>query len=405
MKSDKGYTVVIPVYNRENLVVETIKSVLGQSHPPNKVIVVDDGSTDGSREAANQFSKVHVLRNPHKGLVTARQHGLESVNSTFVIFLDSDDLLHPNHAEILLGVAGKHPGYCGYLSNVVEFRGRARFSSLPSVLPEVTEQNAWDAVPGAMTVSPGALLLDTQKLRSVGGWKLNDVFTWLLLSVDESFLHVPIDTFYYRRHDGQIVNSDGCRRNVTVFLQSLIDEFGEVKRIVPEDNGRLLETIIHALSELKLLLMEMNASPEEPSIDDFQAALEALEPDRVDRFSRFVAWALAIRLKRDKRFSSRFLMVLSNMKKSKNDIRYKMFLHIAEKIAIRDVLRAKFEYLIYARVLGEMTRKWYYMGLVGVKKYMSIQFPGVYNYIKRTVRGDRAQIPLEEILVNPGSKR
>ncbi len=85
--------VVIPVYNGERYLAEAIESVLAQTYRPLEVIVVDDGSTDGSAEVARGFgSPVRCCLQPHRGAAAARNHGVRLSTGGFLAFLDADDL-------------------------------------------------------------------------------------------------------------------------------------------------------------------------------------------------------------------------------------------------------------------------------------------------------------------------
>jgi glycosyltransferase involved in cell wall biosynthesis len=86
-------SVVIPVYNGAEFISSAIRSVLRQTLPASEVIVVDDGSTDGSADIALEFgAPVKVLRLPHQGGAAALNAGLAEANGDLLAFLDADDL-------------------------------------------------------------------------------------------------------------------------------------------------------------------------------------------------------------------------------------------------------------------------------------------------------------------------
>jgi glycosyltransferase involved in cell wall biosynthesis len=86
-------SVIVPTYNRAGLIGETLDSILGQSHKPEEVIVVDDGSTDETRSVVCRFPKpVKYLRIENSGESHARNVGVEASNSPYIAFCDSDDL-------------------------------------------------------------------------------------------------------------------------------------------------------------------------------------------------------------------------------------------------------------------------------------------------------------------------
>jgi glycosyltransferase involved in cell wall biosynthesis len=85
-------SVVIPVLTHANLIGEAIESVLGQSAPPGEVVVVDDGSTDGSGDVAAAYgTPVRVVRNSRNGIANARNSGVDASSGTLIAFLDADD--------------------------------------------------------------------------------------------------------------------------------------------------------------------------------------------------------------------------------------------------------------------------------------------------------------------------
>lgn len=86
-------SVVIPTYNRENKILNSISSVLKQTLPPKEIIVVDDGSTDATVSKIQEtFSdKVQILLLEHKGVSHARNRGVENASGDWIAFLDSDD--------------------------------------------------------------------------------------------------------------------------------------------------------------------------------------------------------------------------------------------------------------------------------------------------------------------------
>ncbi len=87
---------VIPVYNGERFLAEALDSALGQTRPAAEVIVVDDGSTDGTLEVAARYSgRVTYLRQDNAGPAAARNRGVAASRGDLVAFLDADDLWHP----------------------------------------------------------------------------------------------------------------------------------------------------------------------------------------------------------------------------------------------------------------------------------------------------------------------
>jgi glycosyltransferase involved in cell wall biosynthesis len=99
-------TVIIPSYNRADLIVETLKSIQKQTYKNWECIIVDDRSTDNTiakldkyRELDNRFLVLERPIDKPKGANSCRNYGLEHAKGDYVIFFDSDDLMTPNHIE------------------------------------------------------------------------------------------------------------------------------------------------------------------------------------------------------------------------------------------------------------------------------------------------------------------
>ncbi|MCB6179842.1 glycosyltransferase family 2 protein [Rhodobacter sp. Har01] len=92
-----GVSVVIPTYNRRMLVPRAIDSVLAQTRPADEIIVVDDGSSDGTEAAlAERFgSRIRYVAQANQGVAAARNHGISLARFDLVAFLDSDDVWRP----------------------------------------------------------------------------------------------------------------------------------------------------------------------------------------------------------------------------------------------------------------------------------------------------------------------
>jgi GT2 family glycosyltransferase len=91
------FSVVVPVFNREKLVGPTIDSVLAQTFTNYEIIVVDDGSTDGTAEVLRLYgSQIKVIRQENRGPDVARDRGIRMATGEYVALMDSDDLMWPH---------------------------------------------------------------------------------------------------------------------------------------------------------------------------------------------------------------------------------------------------------------------------------------------------------------------
>lgn len=104
------FSVIVPVYNREEMVGEALDSVFAQTYRPIELVIVDDGSTDNSASTIKDWTNIKqsdsfIVRYVHQenqGVCTARNTGIKHASGDYVQFLDSDDWLHPERLEKLI---------------------------------------------------------------------------------------------------------------------------------------------------------------------------------------------------------------------------------------------------------------------------------------------------------------
>ncbi|AVJ16957.1 capsular biosynthesis protein [Serratia sp. MYb239] len=106
-------SVVIPVYNVKNYVQEAVDSILAQTIAPYEIIIVDDGSTDGSGELLDEcyghLDTVKIVHTENHGLGEARNEGSRHVTGDFTYYFDSDDIAVPTLLETFLNIYRNHP--------------------------------------------------------------------------------------------------------------------------------------------------------------------------------------------------------------------------------------------------------------------------------------------------------
>ncbi len=125
-------SVVIPTYNRAELLAETILSALEQTWDDREIIVVDDGSTDRTSEAVKAFQdRIIYIRQPNSGPAKARNAGIRLAKGKYIAFLDSDDLWLPEKLELQCRLLEQDPSIGVVFTDVMWFsNGQVVISSL-----------------------------------------------------------------------------------------------------------------------------------------------------------------------------------------------------------------------------------------------------------------------------------
>ncbi len=122
-------SVIIPAFNVETTIIRTLDSILVQTYPEIEVIVVDDGSTDGTGKVidnyASQHKRVMVIHTKNQGVTAARLAGVAQASGEWIGFVDGDDEIEPDMYELLLKNAeryGADISHCGYQMVFVDGR-------------------------------------------------------------------------------------------------------------------------------------------------------------------------------------------------------------------------------------------------------------------------------------------
>jgi len=168
-------SVIIPVYDGERYLDGAIQSVLAQTLPPAEILIVDDGSTDGSARSAQSFGPpVRVLTQANLGPAAARNLGVAHATGDLLAFLDADDLWAPEKLARQKQVLEENPAYEAVLGRVENF-----------ISPELDEhQRAMLAKSAAQTgkFHIGALLIRRAAFLRVGyfdtRWRQGEFVEW-----------------------------------------------------------------------------------------------------------------------------------------------------------------------------------------------------------------------------------
>jgi glycosyltransferase involved in cell wall biosynthesis len=115
-------SVIIPVYNCEKYLAAAIRSAMDQTYRPMEILVVDDGSTDGTADVARTFGEsIRYDANVHQGIAAIRNRGVNLAQGDFLAFLDSDDLWVEDKIERQVKILNQHPEFDMVFTCVQQF--------------------------------------------------------------------------------------------------------------------------------------------------------------------------------------------------------------------------------------------------------------------------------------------
>jgi glycosyltransferase involved in cell wall biosynthesis len=164
-------SIVIPCFNAERWLRESIESALAQTYPHVEIMVVDDGSTDGSLAVASSYGpKVQVITGTNRGCSAARNRGMAATGGKYIQFLDDDDYLLPRKIERqvrLLEAEGADIAYEDWRYQHHSARGKMH---LGAVTVSGHHDDILTSLLGGWTVPPVAFLHTREVTTRVSGW-------------------------------------------------------------------------------------------------------------------------------------------------------------------------------------------------------------------------------------------
>ncbi len=240
-------SVVMPCFNAEKFLRDAVDSVLNQTYPSVELIVVDDGSTDGSLDILKGYGdRIRLIEQENQGPYPARNAGIGVANGEFVAFLDADDYWAPDCLESLHGALEGNDAalsYCGW-QNI----GLPGPRGEPYIPPDYEQTNKVETLLSAAAPWPiHAALTRRTVLDEVGGFDLEwrtcmDYDLWLRIAASRPVRRVEKVLAFYRHHAGGQITSTQWRQadNVRKVKEKFIRRHPELVARIPPDRMREL---------------------------------------------------------------------------------------------------------------------------------------------------------------------
>lgn len=169
MQTPALVSIVIPCWNAEETIARAISSALSQTYPRTEIIVIDDGSTDGSLDAIRKFNKrIHWETQPNQGACAARNRGMQIASGDYLQFLDSDDELLPEKIAHQMAMVEDVGSELAFVAGAYVYRRLEKKEQYVSLL----RGDHWLALirgDGALGIT-SSNLWQAKSLRAVGGW-------------------------------------------------------------------------------------------------------------------------------------------------------------------------------------------------------------------------------------------
>jgi len=241
---DLSIVAIIPLHNGAKWIERTIRSVLAQTHAPEELIVVDDGSTDEGPEIVEQLAADHpsitLVQTANCGQSAARNYGVEHSASALIALLDQDDLWYPNHLEKLLEPITEHKGLpLGWVySDFDDIDGDGQMiarSYIDQTSLENPKRHLVAVLSQGMVIQPSATLISRKAFDAIGGFdeslcgfEDDDLFLRMFRAGFDN-IYVAQSTSQWRIHEASCGASDRHDTSLKRYTQKVINLFPDDK--------------------------------------------------------------------------------------------------------------------------------------------------------------------------------
>lgn len=217
-------SVVIPLYNKEKQIAHTLQSVFNQTFQNFEVVIVDDGSTDGSVSEVEKFSdlRIRLIHQKNAGVSAARNRGIEEAKSDLIAFLDADDEWKPEYLATQYQLSQKYPD-CNVFACNYEFRNtegkvtptiirKLPFTGEDGILSNYFEVASCSHPP----ICSISIMVRKSAIQAIGGFPVGirsgeDLLTWARLAVNDKIAYSKISLAVFIR-DEILFNKDQKQR-------------------------------------------------------------------------------------------------------------------------------------------------------------------------------------------------
>jgi glycosyltransferase involved in cell wall biosynthesis len=317
----KNVSIIIPCYNDEKYIGDSIESALNQTWEKCELVVVDDGSTDNSLEVARRYEsdRVRVISQDNQGPSAARNRGLQECTGEYVQYLDADDLLHPRKIEAQVKALQSSPPRTVVMCSTCYFDNGTdpqdghldRGSSvLNSDDPVQWLVDLWNERRGWGMVQTGAWLTPRKIAEDAGEWDERvtldtdgEYFTRVVLE-SEHIRYVDGVCVYYRKYDRETTRVS-TRRTKETFIGWLRAIDSKRDHVLPRTTDNNRDDAMQALA-LTYFKLAVEAYPTHSRISETAVRraeeLGCSEPGpfinmKVGRLlRRFFGWRMARRI-------------------------------------------------------------------------------------------------------------
>ena len=237
-------SVIVPIYNVEKYLEECLDSIKNQTYSNIEVILVNDGSTDKSKEICDRYceddSRFKLINQANQGQSVARNHGVAASTGEFIAFVDSDDIIRQDYLEVLIRYMSEEVDIVESQFTVHKKEFFNENYKEINVIFEGDSEEAVKAVPKhVLSVNPVTKLYRRSVVEAVPyleGLIFEDIYSGVgMLKYIRRIIKSDYTGYYYRQHGTSTMHRTFTEKNLNVFTVSdkLIDLYSDRENLLP----------------------------------------------------------------------------------------------------------------------------------------------------------------------------
>lgn len=240
-------SIIIPIYNTEKYLQECLDSVINQSYKNLEIILINDGSTDKSKEICEEYrnkdSRIILINQKNKGAAVAKNIGLDLIKGDLFAVLDSDDILHPNNLEILYTQMINTNAdiiEANFTTNLDKFNNKSHIRNHTNI-EKIKRYNTEKALEELITngkchQTPWNKLYKKELLKNIrfpqGKYIDDEYWTYKIFLNAKYISKLDLITYYYRQHENSTMGKSYSVRRLDA-IDALYERYLTIKKTFP----------------------------------------------------------------------------------------------------------------------------------------------------------------------------
>jgi glycosyltransferase involved in cell wall biosynthesis len=337
-------SILTPAYNAEPFIAEALDSAIAQTYSDWELLVVNDGSTDGTAGVVERYTdpRIRLFSKANGGEASARNYALDRMRGEFVALLDADDAFLPNHLEETVQYLVEHPDVAGVYTDGYHVNERGdRLQPLSSRRRGPFGEDVFaEVVRSSDVLSPPSCIVLRSELIAAHGWRFDEQIGygtdwdfWVRCAEVGRFGYLPAMTLHYRVHGSNMTTTMGEERRRRFWARCR-------EKAIKLDRFRECPTDVRSWVFYDLLVNLLTGNPERQSAVVEWPEFHALPAEERARIYRLMA-SKAIVARVDRKIVHGYFRAAGQLGDLDLRTRLLRFMHRLSPAVCASLLRAK----------------------------------------------------------------